>query len=276
MQGRGKLYLKVTRVGDAFAAQAVPLELAFRLEPAVTDPGPPAVGELAPQLPPPAAGKPAEIDGGTSFNDAPRLEPGTYTETVGTGETRYYRVRLGWGQRLSYRIGIPSQPGLDLQSAFLDAAIASPLRQQAEQSTGSDSSILVGGPNDQELSGSTAVPVRYANRDSSQYQAKAYSIDGDYYLALDLSYPVRDEAPFGLPLTITLATEGAAGTGPTYASDPTIYGATQTTVAAAPPARTESASGLPGWVLPAAVAVVAGIAIVAALAWRRRRGQRAR
>jgi hypothetical protein len=67
----GKLYLKVTRLGDAFAAQALPLELAFRLEPAVTDPGPPAIDELASQLPPPAAGKPAEIDGGTSFNDAP-------------------------------------------------------------------------------------------------------------------------------------------------------------------------------------------------------------
>jgi Ca-activated chloride channel family protein len=190
------------------------------------------------------------------------------------GETRFYRVRLGWGQRLAYRIGIPSQPGLGLQAGSLNATLASPLRKEAQQSTGSDSGILVGGGNDQELSGSTAAPVRYANRDSIRYQAEPYAIDGDYYLILDLSYPIGSEVPFSLPLTITVATEGG-GAGPTYASDPATYSATPTTAAvAAPPARAEPASGRAGWVL--AVAVVAGVAAVAALAWRRRRAQRAR
>jgi Ca-activated chloride channel family protein len=269
----GRLYLKVTRVGDAFAAQALPLELAFRLEPAVTDPGPPAVAELAPRLPPPAAAKPVEIDGGNSFNDAPRLEPGTYTETVGSGETRYYRVRLGWGQRLTYRIGIPGQPGLGIQAGALYAAIATPLRQRAEQSSGSASNVLVG-RDDHELSGSTPAPVRYANRDAAGSQAAPYSVDGDYYLILDLSYPIGSDLPFSVPMTITVATEAAAEPGPTYARDPATYGATPTTVVAAPPTRAAPASGLPGWALAAAAVGVAGIAAVAALAWRRRRASR--
>jgi Ca-activated chloride channel homolog len=267
----GRLYLKVTRVGDAFAAQSLPLELAFRLEPAVTDPGPPAVDELAPQLPAPAAGKPVEIDGGTSFNDAPRLEPGTYTETVGSGETRYYRVRLGWGQRLTYRVGIPGQPGLGIQAGALYAAIASPLRQPAEQSSGSDSSVLVG-RDDHELSGSTPASVRYANRDAARSQAVPYSVDGDYYLVLDLSYPVGSKVPFSVPVTITVATEGAAEPGPTYAANPATYGVAPTTAVAAPPARAEPASGLPGWALATAAT---GVAVVAALALRRRRAGRA-
>ena len=271
----GKLYLKVTRVGDAFADQALPLELAFRLEPGVSDPGPAAADDLEPQLPAPAAGTPAEIEGGTSFNDAPRLEPGTYTETVGTGETRYYRVRLGWGQRLSYRVGIPSQPGLDLQSGSLDAAIASPLRERAEQSGGSDSGILVGGPNDQELSGSTVVPVRYANRDSRRVQANAYALDGDYYLVLDFSYPIGDETPFAVPLTITVATEGPVEPGPTYTSDPATYSGPPSTAAAAGAGSGGQAgpgSGSTGLVLvlgAAVLAVVAGLA----LWWRRRAGR---
>jgi len=269
----GRLYLKVTRVGDAFAAQALPLELAFRLEPAVTDPGSPAVAELAPQLPAPAAAKPVEIDGGTSFNDAPRLEPGTYTETVGSGETRYYRVRLGWGQRLTYRVGIPGQPGLGIQAGALYATIASPLRQPAEPSSGSDSSILVG-RDDHELSGSTPARVRYANRDAAGSRVQPYSVDGDFYLVLDLSYPIGIEMPFSVPLTITVATDGATEPGPTYAANPATYGATPATAAAAP-ARPEPTSGLPGWAL-AAAAGVAGIAAVAALALRRRRAGQAR
>ncbi len=271
----GKLYLKVTRVGDAFADQALPLELAFRLEPGVSDPGPAAADDLEPQLPAPAAGTPAEIEGGTSFNDAPRLEPGTYTETVGTGETRYYRVRLGWGQRLSYRVGIPSQPGLDLQSGSLDAAIASPLRERAEQSGGSDSGILVGGPNDQELSGSTVVPVRYANRDSRRVQAKAYALDGDYYLTLDFSYPIGDETPFAVPLTITVATEGPVEPGPTYTGDPATYGGPPSTAAAAGAGSGGQAgpgSGSTGLVLALGAAVLAVVAGLA-LWWRRRAGR---
>ena len=44
MLGRRRpLYLKLTRAGGAFATQQLPVELAFRLEPAVRDAGPPAV-----------------------------------------------------------------------------------------------------------------------------------------------------------------------------------------------------------------------------------------
>jgi hypothetical protein len=126
------------------------------------------------------------------------------------------------------------------------------------------------GRDDHELSGSTPAPVRYANRDAAGSQAAPYSVDGDYYLVMDLSYPIG-EAPFSVPLTITVATDGAAGPGPTYARDPATYGATTTTAVAAPPARSAPpGSRLPGWALPVVAIGVAGIVAAAALAWRRR------
>jgi hypothetical protein len=131
---------------------------------------------------------------------------------------------------------------------------------------------LAGGPNDQELSGSTVVPVRYANRDSSRVQAKAYALDGDYYLVLDFSYPIRDEAPFAVPLTITVATEGPVEPGPAYSGDPATSGGPPSTAAAAGTGSGGQAgpgSGSTGLVLALGAAVLAVVAGLA-LWWRRR------
>ena len=85
----GRLYLKVTRVGDAFAAQALPLELAFRLEPAVTDPGSPAVAELAPQRPPSRSrstvGPASTTPPGSSRAPTPRRSAPGRPATTGSG-----------------------------------------------------------------------------------------------------------------------------------------------------------------------------------------------
>jgi hypothetical protein len=49
----------------------------------------------APALAQGGAAKP--VVGGGSFNTAPLLAPGTYSDTVAAGETAYWKVRLAKG-----------------------------------------------------------------------------------------------------------------------------------------------------------------------------------
>ncbi len=274
--GDGPVYLKLTRAGRSFATQQLPVELAFRLEPAVSDAGPPAVTEKSGELPAPTPGPARPVEAGTSFNDAPVLAPGSYRDSVTTGETRYFRVRLDWGQRLAYRVQVPAQ-GLPIQTAALYVLLASPLRARAEQVAGSAGSALLGGREDQEVSGSTAAPVRYLNRDSTRSQADEYSVDGYYYLVLDLSYRLSKEEPVSFPFTLTVAASGGEP-GPSYLTDPAAYGGTTSppspTVTASPAPDEVAApdSGGPGtWVLAAAGAGAVLVAGAVALPWWRRR-----
>ncbi len=48
-----------------------------------------------------ARGNPTQAPGGTSYNDAPVLGSGVWTDTIRSSETIYYRVPVGWGQRLT-------------------------------------------------------------------------------------------------------------------------------------------------------------------------------
>ena len=245
--GDRPLYVQVTRGGSAFGTQQLPVELAFRLEPAVRDAGPPAIVAMAEKLPAPASAPARPVEAGTSFNDAPVLSPGTYRDSITTGETRYFRVPLGWGQRLAYRVSIPTQ-GLPIQTAALYAVLASPLRAKAEQVTDSGTYELLGGKTDQEVSGSSAVPVRYLNRESSLSAADEYSVDGTYYLVLDLSYRLGKDEPVSFPFTLTVATSGGEP-GPAYLTDPepggggTASPTAPPTVAASPASTGGSGSG---------------------------------
>lgn len=94
------------------------------------------------------------VVGGGSFNTAPLLKPGSYTDTiVTTGETTYYRVAIKKGQRLSASAVFdasgfetdPSSPGYvrGIGLVQYDVKIYSPLRQaliddEDEQTGGAD------------------------------------------------------------------------------------------------------------------------------------------
>ena len=85
----------------------------------------------------------AEADTATT---APELAPGTYTGSITTGETRYLRVRLGWGRRLAYRLRLGVLDGTVAQSATLYVKLAFPLRTRGEQASGQDGTLMLGGP----------------------------------------------------------------------------------------------------------------------------------
>lgn len=259
---RAPVYLKVERRGSAYADQRLPVELTVRIEPgeAAGDPATPQRG-----LPEPAEGTAVRLEAGLSFTDAPALAPGTYATTVGTGETRYYRVRLGPGERLAYRVTVPALPKISRQSALLRSALASPVRAPLDQAAGTRHTVWAGGDSGDTLHGSTAVPVRAANRASPDEDVAGYALDGDYFLVLDLTYPQGSRPAFAVPLTVTVAIEGAPEPSPT--PEPTT---------AAPPRTAEPAAARPdddGTPLgPSIVAIgvlIAAAAVIVTFARRR-------
>ncbi len=127
----GVALLTMTRVGNAWADRPLQVEIVVRMEP------PADAGALLPQaskgesLPTPTHGTPTAITGGNSFNDAPRLTSGTtYSDTIVTGQSRYYRVPLQWGQRLTYLISEvgPASPPLGPSGSSVFVRMYNPVR----------------------------------------------------------------------------------------------------------------------------------------------------
>ena len=277
-------YVKITRRGQGWETTALPMEIALRLEPSVSSEGLPAITTPAAVLPAPIDSTPRPVTAGFSFNDAPELAPGTYTDSLVAGETRYYKVPLEWGQRLRYRVTLAALPDQGYQGAAFYANLASPLREKVEQTRGGVAYQFAGRAG-VTLHGSSLVPVRYANRAKPYDRTGKYAISGDYYLVLDATYPLGGKPPFTIPFRVTVAVDGTAEPGPVYLTDPAGSTPSTTsatsTASASPPAAVpstpaESSSGLPGGWLPwtlggVLVLLVAGFGAVAFLVGRRRR-----
>ena len=100
---QGVLILQIQRLGTAYQGQEVPIEIAVRSEPAADASAVPPPADKGAELAQPIHGTATPITGGDSFNNAPEITSGaTYSDTVVTGDSRYFRVPLQWGQRFSY------------------------------------------------------------------------------------------------------------------------------------------------------------------------------
>ena len=81
-------------------------------------------------LPAPAlaqGGAAKAVVGGGSFNNAPLLAPGTYSDTVAAGETVYWKVRLAKGQVLQVKATVDtSQIQTDALADDYDRGLAEP------------------------------------------------------------------------------------------------------------------------------------------------------
>jgi Ca-activated chloride channel family protein len=277
-------YVKITRRGQGWADRALPMEIALRLEPPVGAEGEPAVTARAAALPAPRETAPRAVPAGYSFNDAPELAPGTYSGSLVAGETLFSKVPVQWGQRLAYRVTLAAIPGQDYQGAAFYVNLASPLRENLEQSRGGVE-FGFAGRRGYTLHGSALVPVRYANRSVPTAAIARYSVSGDHYLVLDATYPLGGKPPFTIPFRLTVAVEGTAETGPQYLSDPagttpaTTTSATTTAASpaaaagpAAPSEPTGSSIGWLPWLLGGVlVLLVAGFGAVAFVLGRRHR-----
>ena len=267
---------------------------------------PPAdASDLLPQastgdpLPAPVHGTPIALTGGTGFNDAPRLTSGaTYQDTLTTGQSRFYRVPMRWGQRLAFVVTEtgPAQPSLGIVGSVARVNLFNPVRSDVTKSSYTSALWFADEP-DEPISGSTIYPVRYTNREG--VEQRDFSLDGDYYLRVNANR--HDDEPSSTTFLITVVTSGTVEPGPVYqvaaaagtatgATDPESAVASAATTPATTPSDTTTAGSsggsavaanptgqatpitgpaVPGWVWAVAALLAAGT--VAALLFVRSR-----
>jgi Ca-activated chloride channel family protein len=213
----GVRILQVERIGEAWTDQALPVELIVRREPPADASAVPPPADAGPALPVPVHGAATPINGGYSFNEAPELASGaTYSDTLLTGENRYYRVPVQWGQRLSYLLTPTGQASPPLNgSAYANVEVANPVRDVVTPVSLGKPWLI---PFSEAIDGSTSYPARYTNRDTAD--GKKYALDGDYYLHLTANFPSLDGTS-AQPFLITLVVSGDVEAGPVYQPDAT-------------------------------------------------------
>jgi hypothetical protein len=180
----------------------------------------------APALAQGGAAKP--VVGGGSFNTAPLLAPGTYSDTVAAGETAYWKVRLAKGQVLRVKATVdtsqiqtdPLADGYDRGLAnlnyFLD--IFTPLREQlSEESGGSfaDASARLEGSRDAGAKTGTATSPRVLGFEqilASDYNEDKFPAPGEWYVSLNAAdsgtFPA--DVPAELPIELDIEVIGQA------------------------------------------------------------------
>lgn len=214
----GTFYFFVTR--NFGGAGDLPMEIAYRSEPAADGSGlpAPATQETSPPLPT-LSSDVQELAGGSSFNSAAEVTPGkTVSDTVVFGEDRYFRVHLDWGQQLAFRFDTQKVDGIGQTDGVQSRVYgASPVRQTLDDITQqSDVSFAFLGGIAGQLAGSTSYPVRWTDRQSNDSAVQPYAIDGDYYLIFTAGYGI-DGAKAAVPYTLTVDVTGTKEDGPVYA-----------------------------------------------------------
>jgi Ca-activated chloride channel homolog len=267
----GTFVVNVFRSGNLFPNDAMPVELGFRIEPpADAAELPPAAHEGA-QLRPQRNGRPTQpLIAGYSFDNAPAVAPGTYRDTIVTGQTRYVRVHLRWGQRFTYLVTSTHVPSVDAFSLTAQTTVFNPMRGVAPQASDADYETNFGGESAQALAGTTLAPARYTNRTSDNDNVQPFAIDGDYFLALTLGFNDSDKLA-RIPYTLVVSVSGRSEPGPSYAARavPLPSGSAASTIAGP-----TDGGGISAWAI-ALIAVVAVVALALIALLVRRRGAHA-
>jgi Ca-activated chloride channel homolog len=210
--GTGQLFAKVQRFGERQAQEPMPVELKVVVEPAVDEGtlGPNADGEESPRsvtLP----GAAAAVAGGGSFNEAAEVEDQTVLkDSVMPNEARYYRVHVGYGQRLNVRAanGASEGAGPDSVDVSVFSSVRGPVRMKGDQR-------LHRRPAGQTATLNMPVSVSMDNHDGA-YGQDAY-LSGDYYVVVsaDKYSDDRNREPF--PYELALDVTGREQDGPLIA-----------------------------------------------------------
>ena len=206
--GTGQLYAKVQRTGERQADLALPVELKYVLEPAVDEStlDTPASSE-EPVQSVTLTGTPESILGGGSFNDATEVEPGSILRDATMPlESRFYRVHVGYGQRLNVRAsqGNNEDAGANAIHVDLYSAVRSPVR------TVGDGRLWYRDAGDT-ITQSMRVPVSQSNRDGTVGN-DAY-LAGDYYVVVSAEKwsDDRNREPYTYDLALEVTGEEQDG-----------------------------------------------------------------
>jgi Ca-activated chloride channel homolog len=201
----------------------VPIELAVVEEPPVTNrdhlPGP-ANDRPSWVGPPSAPARP--VVAGASFSDAPLVTAGRYQSSLFPGEVQFFKVRLGWGQRLEAvaRAPRPSRKLAKLTDnpQLLDLSIIGPTRGKAtaplSEVAGQNQTVLDDATT--VVARASTVDVRYQNRDGGSDAQRRLAVPGDYYVGVALGED-QDGETYLVPIEVALGVTGRSGAGaPTY------------------------------------------------------------
>ncbi|WP_395725279.1 VWA domain-containing protein [Nakamurella sp.] len=212
----GVAVLRVARIGGAWADRPLPVEIVVRMEPPADTAGLLPQASEGDALPAPVAGPPVTLTGGTSFNDAPRLTSGaTYSDTLSTGQTRFYRVPVQWGQRLTYLITEvgPAQPSLGYTTPAVWVDVFNPVRSTVTLLADTNGQQWFGDtPDTHAFTSSTPYPARYTNRNGASQ--REFALDGDYYLRVNADR--HEQQPSTTTFLIKVVVSGDVEPGPTY------------------------------------------------------------
>lgn len=260
---KGEAFLKVERSGSWAWTQELPVELLFATEPAGDTKGLPDAhpASLPPVLPAPG-GTAAPVTGGPSYNTAAELKPGLFSDSLLGAETKFYKIPVGYGQRLSFKATVTADgASAGAIGKSLNLALFNPLRQETELARGSDKYIsgnslvytFIGAGDS--LAASMAVPVRYNNRNSKDKGIELIAYPGGYYLAASLEDNSTADIGSELAFDLAIDVSGDAEDGPqlkvTEASaEASSEPSAQTSAAAAadaPPEASTSDNSSPLW-----------------------------
>ncbi|GAA3516716.1 VWA domain-containing protein [Actinocatenispora rupis] len=214
----GRYGFRVTYGRSTGQPAELPLEMQVGIEPALAGaagPGP-ATGPVAYTAP---TGSPTAVTGGGSFSAAAVLPgSGSYTDVLQNTEYVYYRVRLGWGQGLAYRVRIGAATGWESgDDANVGTATYSPFRADVAGATASYRGTERELPAD--AGAVRTLPIRYRNRELDDDRQRRQSVAGWYYVSVKLgrqqAHPAAEHA---VPVRIDLTVVGRTEPGPTYAS----------------------------------------------------------
>jgi Ca-activated chloride channel family protein len=188
-----------------------------------------ALATAALALPGPAlaqGGAAKAVVGGGSFNNAPLLAPGTYTDTVAAGETVYWKVRLAKGQVLQVKATVDtSQIQDDVFADDYDKGLAgleyhldifSPLREQLSEESGGrydSASARLEGSREAGAKAGTATGPRVLGFEqilASDYDKAKFPAPGEWYVSLNAADSALSPAnvPAELPVELDVQVIG--------------------------------------------------------------------
>ncbi len=262
-------------------ATRIPFEIRVVEEPPVTDQAglPDATSAAFDKLPPsPAQGPGRAVVGGSSFNDAVDIAPGTYVESVVPGELIFYKVRVDWGQRAVFSVDGPTPAFVFPDSRaplYLSGDVFSPDRQPVDtQDFWKAEGFYQKGSRARVDRQVNVVPtVAYRNRFANDVDD--FSLAGDYYVAIGIgaSGLGKDLAGVPIPVRFSLAVTGTVAGAPVY--DTPVVAPSLATSSTTTPDTTGSTAGSAanttdgsaGSALPLVGGALVALALLGSLAW---------
>ncbi|MDN5894271.1 MAG: VWA domain-containing protein [Nocardioides sp.] len=173
---------------------------------------------------PPKSGKTQEVTGGTSFNDAEPLTPGSYSGTIVPGESLTFRIEADWGQQPVAAASFPPASG-DLEPAAKGNAhvlldVFSPGRARSastftEPSTEAEVSLLT---TSKSKASATTTAVNFANFQNTDPD-NGPTAAGDYTIVLTLQ-DTGENASLPMPYQLDVGVNGEAQPGPEFDEQP--------------------------------------------------------